>query len=196
MPEITPDNLIPLDSELGQLLLQLSGDTDDRVWKIANITNDLIDELEGGIVTKGQVYKAVARRCKGRKVNTVRRWAELARDYGSVIQAKYAELLSFEHFKVSRRLFCEGYTPSLEYGLQWCVEGNDYKLNAGKFHTVGEMLNHFVPEYRRAGVNNLWGRVKENLYDKFLLIDHDNDRQRLLEAWNTIEFILDKKPSL
>lgn len=194
--QVDPDNLIPPDSELGQVLLQLSGDTDDRVWQIANITNDLIDEVESGIVTKADIYKTVAKRCKGRKVNTIRRWAECARDFDYDTQHKYKELLSFEHFRVSRRLFSEGYTPSIDYGLQWCVEGNDEKLTAGKFHTVGEMINQFVPEFKNNGVSAMWERVKNDLYDNFLLVDNDTDRERLLEAWKTIDFVIDKKPTL
>jgi hypothetical protein len=193
---VSPDNLIPADSELGQLLLQLSGDTDDRVWKIANITNDVIAEFEGGVVGRKDVYRAIAARCKGRKINTIRRWAEVAADYDEKLQGKYAQLLSFEHFKTSRRLFNEGYTPGIEYGLQWCVEGNDEKLNAGKFHTVGEMINHFVPEFREQGPGAVWNRVKDDLYDNFLLLDNDTDRERLLDAWSTIDFVLDKKQKL
>ena len=187
---ITPDNLIPADSELGQLLLQLSEDSDSRTWKIANITNDLVVELEGGIVHKKDVYKAVAARCKGRKINTIRRWAEVAADFDEEMQEKYAGLLSFEHFKAARRLYNEGFTPDLEYSLKWCVEGNDDKLAAGKFKTVGQLYKEFLPEYR---TSTLWERVKEGLYDQFLLEDNDTDRERLLDAWKTITFVLDKK---
>src|SRR5688572_7795241 len=105
LPTINPDNLIPPDGELAHLLAQWSEDTDTRTWNIANVTNELIAELEGGIVNKKDVYRAVATRCKGRKVNTIRRWAEVALDYDAEMQEKYAQLLSFEHFKVSRRLF-------------------------------------------------------------------------------------------
>jgi len=195
MPEDTvkPENIIPLDSELGQLLLQLSDDGDDIVWKIANITNELIEELEGGIVTRKTIYQAVARCCKGKKFNTIRKWAEVASDFDIDVQEKYKHLLSFEHFRVARQLHVAKLTPTLEYGLKWCVEGNDQKLNAGKFHTVGEMLNHFMPEYRETGAVVSWSRVKEDLYDKFLLVDNDTDRERLLEAWKTIDYVLEKK---
>lgn len=185
--KITPDNLIPPDSELAQLLLQWTEDTDSRTWKVANLTNELIWELEGGPITKTDIYKAVAARCKGRKPNTIRRIAEVAADYDEEMQAKYAELLSFDHFKTSRRLFSDGYTPSIDYALEWCVEGNDMKLNAGKFHTVGEMLNHFVPELRdKKPLTRVWDAVKERLYDQFLLVDNDFRRQDLLDTWERI----------
>lgn len=187
---IQPDNLIPPDSELGQLLLQLSEDSDSITWKIANICNDLVVELEGGVVKKSDIYRAVATRCKGRKVNTIRRWAEVAADFPAKIQDKYAGLLSFEHFKAARRLYKEKLTPSLEYALKWCVEGNDEKLNAGKFKTVGQLYAEFVPEYR---TTSTWERVRERLYDEFLIEDNDIDRQSLLTAWSIIDTTLDKK---
>lgn len=197
---INPDNLIPPDGELAHLLLQWSEDADTSTWKIANVTNELIEELvsEGGI-TRQDIYRSVAARCKGRKINTIRRWAEVAADFDSDIQFEYAGLLSFEHFKASRRLFHEGYTPSIEYGLEWCVKGDDLKLTAGKFHTVGEMINQFVPEFKENSPSVSWNRVKQDLYDKFLLIDNDTDRNRLLKAWKEIEYVLcekhlDKKP--
>lgn len=192
MDKFNPDNLIPPDSELGQMLLQLSGDSDDRVWQIANITNELIDELEGGDVSRQEIYRTIAVRCKGRKINTIRRWAEVARDFDADMQFKYAQLLSFEHFRASRRLFAEGYTPSIDYGLQWCVEGNDEKLTAGKFHTVGEMINQFVPEFKENHPLKSWNRVKQDLYDKFLLVDNDTDRNSLMKHWQEIDYILNK----
>ena len=187
---MNPDLLIPPDSELGQRLLQLSDDEDNKIWEIANIVNDLVLELEGGVVHKKDVYKAVAARCKGRKVNTIRRWAEVAADFDEEMQEKYAGLLSFEHFKAARRLYNEGFTPDLEYPLKWCVEGNDDKLAAGKFKTVGQLYVEFMPEYRSS---TLWERVREGLYEQFLLEDNDTDRERLLDAWKTISFVLDKK---
>jgi hypothetical protein len=189
-PSINPDNLIPADSELGQLLLQLSEDSDSRTWRIANITNDLVTELEGGIVHKKDVYKAVAARCKGSAVNTIRRWAEVAADFDVDLQEKYAGLLSFGHFRAARRLYNEGFTPDLEYALKWCVEGNDDKLAAGKFKTVGQLYVEFMPEYR---TTTLWERMKEQLYDQFLVEDNDTDRERLLDAWGVITSVLDKK---
>jgi hypothetical protein len=196
LPTINPDNLIPPDGELAHLLAQWSEDTDTRTWNIANVTNELIAELEGGFVNKKDVYRAVAARCKGRKVNTIRRWAEVALDYDAEMQEKYAQLLSFEHFKVSRRLFHDGCTPSIEYGLQWCIEGNDQKLSAGRFHTVGQMMYHFIPELRDNKHVSLWKKVKDDLYDFFLLEDNDTDRERLLEAWKEIDYVLDKKKNL
>lgn len=192
---IQPDLLIPPDSELGQLLLQLSDDTDDKTWQIANLTNEIVEELEGGIVTKSEIYRAISARCKGRKPNTIRRWAEVAKDYPRKIQKKYMNLLSFDHFKVSRRLFMDGYTPSLEYGLEWCLKSNDHKLNAGKFRTVGELLYHFLPP-REMNPRVIWRRVSQSLYDHFLLIDNDTDRNRLLEAWKEIEYVLDREKVL
>lgn len=189
---ISPDSLIPPDGELAHLLAQWSEDTDTRTWSIANVTNELIEELEGGVVSKRDVYRAVAARCKGRKVNTIRRWSEVAADYDKEMQAKYAQLLSFEHFKVSRRLFHDGLTPSLEYGLQWCVEGNDDKISAGRFHTVGQMMNHFIPEFRDSPHVHLWSRVKDKLYDTFLMEDNDTDRETLLDSWDRIDYTMKK----
>jgi hypothetical protein len=184
---INPDYLIPPDSELAQLLMQWSEDTDTRTWNIANLTNDLIAELEGGSVTRPDVYRAVAARCKGRKPNTIRRWAEVAADFDKDTQERYA-VLSFDHFKTSRRLHSDGFTPSIDYGLQWCVEGNDDKLTAGKFHTVGQMLNQFVPELRdKKPLTRLWDNMKEKLYDQFLLVDNDWRRQELLVTWTRID---------
>lgn len=189
---MNPDLLIPPDSELAQQLLQWSEDQDTRTWSIANLTNELIWELEGGPVTKKDVYKAVAARCKGKKPNTIRRLAEVAADYSEEIQAKYATLLSFDHFKTSRRLFSEGYTPSIDYALEWCVEGNDDKVTAGKFHTVGQMLNHFVPELRdKKPLTRVWDKAKDKLYDQFLLVDNDTYRTRLLEHWAQMNHIVD-----
>lgn len=186
---ISPDNLIPMDSELGQLLLQLTEDTDSRTWKVANICNDLVAELEGGDVTRADIYRAVATRCKGKKPNTIRRWAECAADFGFDIQEKYKELLSFDHFKTSRKLFKEGYSPSVDYALQWCVEGDDDKITAGRFHTVGEMIQHFIPadEFENK-LQKIWGKVKEGLYDQFLLVENDYYRGRLTEAYSQIDY--------
>ena len=186
---IRPDDLIPADSELAQLLLQWSEDTDSRTWNIANLTNDLIVELEGGVATRADVYRAVAIRCKGQKPNTIRRWAEVAWDYEPRVQKKYAQLLSFQHFKVSRRLYQEGYTPSIEYGLQWAVESNDDSLRAGKFRTVAEMLVNFLPEEKdKKPLRRFWDKVKDQMYDQFLLVDNDFYRQQLLDNYKEIDY--------
>ena len=184
---IHPDDLIPPDSELGQRLAQWAEDTDTRTWHIANTCNELLDELEGGPVTKTDVYRAFAARCKGREPNTIRRWAETARDFDLDTQEQYAQLLSFNHFKTARRLFKDGLTPYLNYALEWCVEGNDDKISAGRFHTVGEMLAHFLPSDGLNPLTKKWNGVKESLYDLFLIVDNDTYRQRLLDAWNTID---------
>lgn len=188
---IYPDDLIPPDSELAHLLAQWSEDWDTRIWNIANLTNDLIEELDGGIATKPDIYKAVATRCKGREPDTIRRWAEVAADFDKDTQEKYAGLLSFQHFKVARRLFQDGYTPYLNYALEWCVEGNDNKLGAGRFHTVGQLLEHFLPadsfENRLA---KYWSRTKEKLYDLILIHDHDTQRQLMLECWREIDGVI------
>lgn len=182
---ISPDNLIPPDSELAHLLLQWSESTDERTWNIANLTNDLIEELEGGIATRQDVYRAVATRCKGKKPNTIRRWAECAADFSPALQRKYAQLLSFDHFKTSRRLFKDGYSPSVEYALQWCIEGNDDKLGAGRFHTVGEMLNQFLPQEEFGNeLQRYWNKTKEKLYDLILIHDNDTERKQLLANWS------------
>jgi hypothetical protein len=189
---ISPDKLIPMDSELGQLLLQLTEDTDSRTWKVANITNDLIAEIEGGDVTKADIYRAVATRCKGKKPNTIRRWAEVAADFDSDIQKEYKELLSFDHFKVSRRLFKEGYSPSIDYVLEWCVQGDDDKITAGRFHTVGEAIQHFVPAGNFENqLYKAWSKTKDKLYDLFLIHDNDFERKQLLEYWTQINYIVD-----
>lgn len=188
---IAPDNLIPPDSELAQLLLQWSETEDTRTWNIANLTNDLIEELEGGIATETDIYKAVAKRCKGRKWNTIRRIAQVAADFPRDIQDQYASLLSFEHFKVSRRLFNEGVTPHVSYALQWCVEGNDNKLNAGKFHTVGEILHHFLPEETfQKNLKKFWNGVKDKLYDHILMHEHDIERSIMMEGYQDIDSIV------
>lgn len=188
---INPDLLIPPDSDLAQLLLQWSEDTDSRTWNIANLTNELIEELEGGVATKADIYKAVATRCKGQKPNTIRRWAECAADYPMDIQQKYSSLLSFQHFKVSRRLFKDGLTPSIEYALDWCIKGNDMKLSAGKFHTVGQMIDQFVPrDDKTSPLRKMWNKVKDNVYDQFLIVDNDYYRDRLLGCFHEIDYIV------
>lgn len=195
---LNPDDLIPPDSELAQLLLQWSEDTDSRTWKIANLTNELIDELyvgEGGQITRQDIYKAVATRCKGKKPNTIRRWAEVAADFSQEVQEQFAELLSFDHFKVSRRLFKEGYTPSVEYALEWATYGNDDKLSAGKFHTVGDVMNHFLPEEEFGNqAQKYWAKVKDKMYDLIILEDNDTKRAHLMSSWSDIDGIwgLDK----
>lgn len=188
---INPDFLIPPDSELGQHLAQWAEDADTRTWKIANVTNELIEEVEGGDVTKTDIYRAVAARCKGREPNTIRRWAEVAKDYDLDTQEQYAQLLSFNHFKVARKLFKEGRTPYLNYALEWCIEGNDYKITAGKFHTVGQMIQHFIPaESFENQLLKYWEKTKERLYDLILIHDHDIQRQTMLQAWGTIDSTL------
>jgi hypothetical protein len=185
---INPDNLIPPDSELAQLLLQWTEDTDTRTWNVANLTNELIAELEGGDVTRTDIYKAVAKRCKGKKPNTIRRWAEVAADFDDEVQAEYKDLLSFDHFKTARRLFKDGLAPSAEYVLQWAVEGNDMKLNAGKFHTVGECLLHFLPgDTFENMLFKTWEKSKEKLYDQFLMVDNDTARVNLIHHWTEID---------
>ena len=188
---INPDDLIPPDSELARLLLQWTEDQDTRTWSVANLTNELIFELEGGVATKADIYKAVAARCKGKKPNTIRRWAEVAADFDAGAQERYAALLSFDHFKVSRRLFHEGYTPSITYGLEWCVSGNDDKTTAGKFHTVSEMLANFLPnDGETSQLVRSWNKAKEGLWDSFLMVDHDNYREKLLDHWRAINYII------
>lgn len=191
MMTISPDQLIPPDSDLAQMLMQWSEDTDSRTWNIANLTNDLIAELEGGQVTRTDIYKAVAARCKGQKPNTIRRWAEVAADFSPELQRKYAQLLSFQHFRTARRLLKEELVPDLEYPLAWCVSGDDDKLTAGRFHTVGEMLNNFLPEeFFQNQLNRIWQSIKEKLYDQFLIVDHDNFREQLLQNWKEIDYIV------
>jgi hypothetical protein len=186
---IKPDDLIPPDSELAQMLMQWSEDTDSRTWNIANTTNDLIAELEGGPITRMDVYRAVATRCKGQKPNTIRRWAECAWDFPRDIQEQYSQLLSFQHFKASRRLFKEGYTPSIDYALDWCVSGNDMKLSAGRFHTVGDMLANFLPEEKdKTPLQRYWNKVKDTLYDHLLLVDNDSWRNQALSSWREMEY--------
>lgn len=198
---IKPDELIPPDSELAQLLMQWTEDSDTRTWNVANLTNDLIEELfadNGGIATRQDIYKAVATRCKGKKPNTIRRWAECAADFPPKIQKKYASLLSFDHFKTSRRLFKEGYTPSIDYGLEWCVSGNDMKLSAGKFHTVGEMLNQFLPEETFGNqAQKIWEKVKDKLYDQIVIEDNDTKRAKLMSSWHDMDDVwgIDKPSS-
>lgn len=185
---MNPDDLIPPDSELGQRLAQWAEDTDTRTWHIANTCNELIDELEGSDITKAEIYKAVGARCKGREPNTIRRWAEVARDFDYDTQEQYAQLLSFNHFKAARRLYHEGYTPYLNYALEWAVEGNDDKLSAGRFHTVGQMLQHFLPsDTFENQLFKYWSKVKEKLYDLILIHDHDIQRQEMLTAWSIID---------
>lgn len=190
---IRPDDLIPPDSDLAQMLMQWSEDTDSRTWNIANLTNELVEEFTGGPVTKADVYRAVATRCKGQKPNTIRRWAEVAADYDKELQEKYAPLLSFQHFKVSRRLYAEGHTPYIDYGLEWCVLGNDDKLSAGRFHTVAEMLANFLPEEKgKSPLKRKWDNVKEALYDLMLLVDNDFYRERLLEGWKELDYLVNE----
>jgi len=188
---IDPDLLIPAESELGQLLMQLAEDNDERTWKIANICNDLIEEVEGGEVTKTDIYKAVATRCKGREPNTIRRWAEVALDFDKDTQEQYAGLLSFNHFKVARRLFKDGHTPYLNYALEWCVEGNDDKLAAGRFHTVGQLLQHFLPAdtFENQLVKH-WEKGKEKFYDLIIIHDNDTQREKLLNLWIQMNYVI------
>jgi hypothetical protein len=191
MTRISPDNLIPPDSDIAQMLLQWSEDSDTRVWNIANLTNDLIAELEGGIATRADIYRAVATRCKGQRPNTIRRWAEVAEDFPPKLQKKYSQLLSFQHFKVSRKLFKDGYTPSIDYALDWCVTGNDDKLSAGRFHTVADMLTQFLPQEKdKSPLKRYWDKVKDTMYDQFLMVDNDFYRTKLLEDWISINYVV------
>lgn len=186
---ISPDQLIPPDSELAQLFMQWSEDMDSRTWHIANTTNELVWELEGGIVTKKDIYKAVAVRCKGQKPATIRQIAQVAADFDDGMQKKYAGLLSFSHFKASRRLYNEGYTPTIDYGLQWAVEGNDDKITAGRFHTVAEMYANFLPEEKdKTQLQRYWDKVKDTLYDHLLLVDNDSWRNQALSSWREMEY--------
>jgi hypothetical protein len=190
---VNPDLLIPPDSELAQLLLQWSESTDERTWNIANLTNELIEEIEGETISRSDIYKAVATRCKGKKPNTIRRWAECAADFDQETQEKYAQLLSFDHFKTARRLFKDGHTPYLEYALEWCIEGNDHKLSAGRFHTVGQMLEQFLPADTFEGrLSKAWNAQKERLYDLMLIHDNDGERMTLLTSWQVIDTIVSR----
>lgn len=185
---MNPDNIIPPDSELGLLLAQLTEDTDSRTWKVANICNELIEEVAGGSVTKADIYKAVATRCKGQKPNTIRRIAEVAADFDYDTQEQYAQLLSFSHFKTARRLFQEGHTPYLNYALEWCIEGNDDKITAGKFHTVGQMLEQFLPSGTfEDKLSKFWKNKRERLYDLILIHDHDIQREAMLKAFDALD---------
>lgn len=191
METITPDQLIPPDSELAHLFMQWSEDVDSRTWHIANTTNDLVAELEGGPVKRADIYRAVAARCKGQKPNTIRRLAEVAADFDMDVQEKYAGLLSFAHFRTARRLYNEGYTPTIDYALEWCVTGDDDKLTAGRFHTVGEMLNNFLPtDYFGNPLRVTWDKAKDKLYDQFLLVENDVYRERLTHLWLEIEYTI------
>jgi hypothetical protein len=188
---ISPDNIIPPDSELGQLLSQLAEDSDSRTWRIANICNELIEEVVGGEVTKTDIYRAVAARCKGQKPNTIRRMADVAADFDLDTQEQYAGLLSFNHFRTARRLYQEGYIPYLNYALEWCVEGNDDKLSAGRFHTVGQMLEHFLPaDTFENQLYKYWQKTKEKLYDLMLIHEHDVQRHHMLDNWNEIDSVV------
>lgn len=187
---IKPDDLIPPDSDLAHLLMQWSESTDERTWSIANLTNELVEELSGGIATKQDIYRAVAARCKGREPNTIRRWAETAADFDKKTQKKYAQLLSFNHFKVARRLHKEGLTPYINYALEWCVEGNDDKLSAGRFHTVGEMLANFLPAEEGHPLRVYWGKVKEKLYDLMILEDNDIKRAHMTDNWKELDDVI------
>lgn len=187
---VKPDYLIPPDSELGQLLSHLMDSTDDAIWKVARITNDLIEELAGGEVTRTDIYKAVARRSKGRKPRTIRSWADVAADVPVKVEKKYANLLSFDHFKTARRLVKNGYAPSIEFVLQWCTEGNDNKIYAGTFHTVGEMLNQFLPEDTFGNsAERYWLSVREKLVDNALLIDNDTERALAQKAIDDLDLV-------
>ena len=172
------------------MLAQWAEDFDTRTWHIANFTNEFIDEVvfEGSELQREDIYKAVAARCKGREPNTIRRWAEVARDFDVDTQQEYAQLLSFNHFKNARRLFNEGHTPYLNYALEWAVQGNDDKITAGRFHTAGQMLQHFLPSDTFENMlEKKWGRCKEDLYDQFLMVDNDTKRQELMAAWHIID---------
>ena len=82
------DQIIPPNSDIAHDLEQWSEDTDSRTWKIANLTNELIEELSN-VCTKADVYRAVAVRCKGNKPNTIRRMAECAADFDARMQFKF-----------------------------------------------------------------------------------------------------------
>lgn len=188
---INPDDLIPPDSEIAQLLLQWSEDMDSRTWHIADVTNELVEELEGQAITKADIYRAVARRCRGQKPNTIRRLSEVARDYDVDTRKRFQEILSFSHFKTARRLWQEGHTPYLAYALEWCVEGNDDKTSAGRFHTVGDMLNQFLPEYRDTNpLLRYWTKIRDKLYDLMLIEDNDVKRHHMLENWKEIDDVV------
>jgi hypothetical protein len=101
--------------------------------------------------------------------------------------------LSFDHFKTARRLYKDGFTPYVNYALEWCVEGNDDKLAAGRFHTVGDMMHQFIPELRDANpLELMWSKVKERMYDQFLLIENDTYREELLELWRETDLTIGK----
>jgi hypothetical protein len=67
------------------------------------------------------------------------------------------------------------------------------KLGAGRFHTVGEVLNHFIPEFRDADPLKLyWDKAKEKLYDLFVVVDNDHYRQELLDWHREIDLTIQK----
>lgn len=182
------DQIIPPNSDLAHDLEQWSEDQDTRTWRIANVTNDLIDELSQ-VVTKADVYRAVSVRCKGNKVNTVRRWAECAADFDGAMQAKYAQILSFNHFKTARKLLKDGLVPSLEYPLEWCISSLDDTIQAGRPRTVNELLANFLPQEEGDPAVIYWGKIVEKLEDNALMWDNDTERHQLQEALATISKI-------
>lgn len=182
------DQIIPPNSDLAHNLLQWSDEIDSGTWNIANTTNELIDELKA-VVTKTEVYRIVAIRCKGKKVNTIRRWAECAADFSEEVQAKYASVLSFNHFKAARRLLAEGLVPYLEYPLEWCLVSLDDTVYAGRPRTVSELLLHFLPEEETNSYTAVkyWNSVRERIIDHVVMWDNDTEREELKEAIETLD---------
>jgi S-adenosylmethionine:diacylglycerol 3-amino-3-carboxypropyl transferase len=88
-------------------------------------------------------------------------------------------------------LFKDGYTPSIDYALDWCVTGNDDKLSAGRFHTVADMLTQFLPQEKdKSPLKRYWDKVKDTMYDQFLMVDNDFYRTKLLEDWISINYVV------
>lgn len=183
------DQIIPPNSDLAHDLLQWSEDIDNRVWNIANVTNELIEELKN-VCPKVDVYRAMAVRCKGVKVNTVRRWAECAADFSPELQEKYS-VLSFNHFKTARSLLASGLVPDLEYPLAWCLQSLDDTVQAGRPRTVNELLANFLPEeeFHLSDALKHWKSVREKLLDFAVMWDNDTERKALQTALNILDTI-------
>jgi hypothetical protein len=134
---------LKIPDEYESQLIRLGDDLSDNIWKLARLTNVLLDVyVHDGQFTASQVYSAVAQYI-GKPFGTVRDYAEVGRDFSQTTQDKYHDL-KFDHFRRARRL-SKKYNVEPETILKWASEQAD---TLGRPATVDSMTANFASDER------------------------------------------------
>jgi hypothetical protein len=151
------------------IIMAIGDSLSTDIWRLARITNVLIDvyTLEGK--TRNWVYSAVAEGV-GKPLGTVRDYAEVAQYFSQDIQDKYKEL-NFDHFRRARRL-SKKYSIEPEIILKWAISQTD---NAGHPATVDSLIVNFA-------------KIERPLQER-LMIMLESLLQELIDAGGELEAI-------